>query len=45
VPFDRLVADSANAAEFGRTLSRLEEMRSRDYLEAAHKARANATKA
>jgi cell division protein ZapE len=45
VPFDRLVADSANGAEFGRTLSRLEEMRSRDYLEAAHKARANATKA
>ena len=45
VPLDRLVADSANAGEFDRSLSRLDEMRSRDYLEAAHKARTDATKA
>jgi cell division protein ZapE len=37
VPLNELVAGSANAAEFQRTLSRLVEMQSTAYLEAAHK--------
>jgi cell division protein ZapE len=37
VPLDRLARDSRNAAEFQRTLSRLIEMQSAAYLEAAHK--------
>jgi predicted ATPase len=37
VPLERLAVKSRNAAEFQRTLSRLIEMQSRDYLEAAHR--------
>ena len=37
VPLDELVAGSATAAEFERTLSRLIEMQSTAYLDAAHK--------
>jgi len=37
VPLAELVAGSANAAQFQRTLSRLFEMQSAGYLEAAHK--------
>ena len=37
VPLAELVAGSPNAGEFQRTLSRLVEMQSAGYLEAAHK--------
>jgi cell division protein ZapE len=37
VPLGELVAGSRNAGEFQRTLSRLVEMQSAAYLEAAHK--------
>ena len=37
VPRERLALQSRNAGEFQRTLSRLIEMQSRDYLEAAHR--------
>jgi cell division protein ZapE len=37
VPLDQLAGDSRNAAEFPRTISRLIEMQSAAYLEAAHK--------
>ena len=37
VPLERLAVKSRNAAEFQRTLSRLIEMQSRDYLAAAHR--------
>jgi cell division protein ZapE len=37
VPLERLAVKSRNAAELQRTLSRLIEMQSRDYLEAAHR--------
>jgi cell division protein ZapE len=36
-PLDRLVGDSRNAGELQRTVSRLVEMQSADYLAAAHK--------
>jgi cell division protein ZapE len=44
VPLDRLVVDSRNAGELQRTVSRLIEMQSADYLKGAHK-RGDATKA
>jgi cell division protein ZapE len=37
VPLEQLAAESRNAGEFQRTLSRLVEMQSAAYLEAAHK--------
>jgi cell division protein ZapE len=37
VPLERLASESRNAGEFQRTLSRLIEMRSADYLGSAHK--------
>ena len=37
-PLDRLVAGAPNATEFQRTLSRLQEMQSAEYLTAARKA-------
>ncbi len=37
-PLDQLVQEAPNATEFQRTLSRLSEMQSADYLKAAHKA-------
>ena len=37
VPLGQLVKGAPNATEFQRTLSRLQEMQSADYLEAAHK--------
>jgi cell division protein ZapE len=45
VPLDQLVAGSRNAAEFQRTLSRLVEMQSAAYLEAARKPVAAPSKA
>lgn len=39
VPLDRLVGEARNAQEFQRTLSRLVEMQSLDYLKAAHQPR------
>ena len=36
-PLDQLVKDSRNSGEFQRTISRLIEMQSADYLKAAHK--------
>ena len=38
VPLEQLASESRNAGEFQRTLSRLIEMQSADYLRAAHKA-------
>ena len=38
VPLDQLAARSRNAGEFQRTVSRLIEMQSADYLKAARKA-------
>jgi cell division protein ZapE len=45
VPLDRLVAGSRNAGEFARTLSRLTEMQSAAYLEAARREPVNPPKA